>query len=374
MQKFEYLVGICNQVLLSGDMDELGSIVSGLSSEERDELFSLAYFHGLLPVVMALFEKKKIENKEHREIFIGWYGISQIDIQNYRIRVNTMRELSELFAEDNIDVMFFKGAALAQLYSNPEWRVFNDVDFYLYGEFQRGIEVMTRKGIENETYPHHHTRAIMNDILLENHYDFVERLHHRSNLVIDDELKTLAKEEGRTVKASFLGEDIVNAYEMTPTMNALFILRHMAIHFVSESISLRMLYDWILFLREHANDVDWKRVIRLYEASGMTEFVGIVQGLLVKHFGVEVPECPVKPMTGEKMEKVWKSIVYPPAPNPHKERSLAYYFYEAKVFVNNHWKHRFVYPGESYFLLFFEYAWPAVKKMLGIQKDHGTVL
>ena len=68
----------------------------------------------------------------------------------------------------------------------------------------------------------------MHGILLENHYDFVERQNHRQNLILDDELKKLANEEGRKIKALFLDSEIKNAYVMTPTMNAIFLMRHMS--------------------------------------------------------------------------------------------------------------------------------------------------
>ena len=149
---------------------------------------------------------------------------------------------------------------------------------------------------------------------------------------------------------------------MTPTMNAIFLMRHMSAHFVSESIPLRMLYDWILFLKHHAKDVDWERVERLYKVSGMMEFVGIVQGILSKYFIVEIPECPVKPLMGEKMEKVWNSIVSPLDANPYKKRNIVYYLYETKVFLKNRWKHQIVYPNESYFFLFMRYTWSVMRR------------
>lgn len=364
----EIIVEICAQVLFKDKTWASDDLLPELSAKEWDNLLSIASMHGTLPVVMQLFESRKIEDKDVRKVILKWYAVAQGNKQRYQIRVKTIRELAEMFAEDGLDMMVFKGAALAQLYPNPEWRVFSDIDFYLYEEWKKGVEVMNRHGVKNEPYYHHNTNATLNGVLLENHYDFVERLNHRLNLVLDDELKKMAQEEGKSLKAPFLDDQVTNVYMMTPTMNAVFLMRHMSAHYVSESIPLRMLNDWILFLKNHAKDVDWKRVCGLYEKSGMTEFVGIVMELIRQHYHIEFPDVPIALVANDHTAKVWESIVFPPETNLHKKYSIRYIVFETKTFWNNRWKHQIVYPGESYFLLSLHYAWSVFKKKLGLLK------
>ena len=368
MNLFEYLISICNQMLFSDKKDSSESLLPELSLSDWKELFNVASMQGMLPVVVQYFETKKIEDSSLRGIIIEWYGKAQIFKQRYQVREKTVRELAEMFAEEGLDMMVFKGVALAQLYPNPEWRVFSDIDFYLYGEWKKGVEVMERHGIKNRPFYHHNTEAELHGVLLENHYDFVERMNHRLNLVLDDELKKIAQEEGRSVKATFLDDHFTNVYMMTPTMNAVFLIRHMSAHFVSESIPLRMMYDWILFLKHHAKDVDWERVIPLYEKSGMTEFVGIIAELIRQHFHIDLPDVPIVPVENEHTDKVWDSIVSPPGANPHNKYSIHYFVYETKTFFGNRWKHQIVYPGESYFLLFLHYVWSVIKRKTGLLK------
>ena len=364
----EIIVGICAQVLFADKTGASDDRLPELSAKEWDNLLSLASMHGALPIVMQLFESRKVEDKDVRKVILKWYAVAQGNKQRYQVRVQTIRELAEMFAEEGMDMMVFKGAALAQLYPTPDWRVFSDIDFFLYGEWKKGVEVMDRHGVKNRPFYHHNTEATLNGVLLENHYDFVERLNHRLNLVLDDELKKMAQEEGKTMKATFLDDHVKNVYMMTPTMNAVFLMRHMSAHYVSESIPLRMLNDWILFLNHHAKDVDWKRVCDLYEKSGMTEFVGIVMELIHQHYHIEFPDVPIAPVANEHTAKVWESIVFPPDINPHKKFSISYFVYETKTFLGNRWKHQIVYPGESYFLLSLHYAWSVIKKKLGLLK------
>ena len=364
----EIIVGICTQVLFKDETWASDEILTELSVGEWEQLLSTASLHGVLPIVMEFFEGGKIEDKGVRKVVLKWYAVAQGNKQHYQIRVRTIRQLAEMFAEEKMDMMVFKGAALAQLYPDSEWRVFSDIDFYLYGEWKKGVEVMEQHGIKNRPFYHHNTEATLNGVLLENHYDFVERLNHRLNLVLDDELKKMAQEEGRTLKATFLDDHISNVYMMTPTMNAVFLMRHMSAHYVSESVPLRMMNDWVLFLKHHAEDVDWKRVCQLYEKSGLTEFVGIVMELIRVHFKVEFPEVPIALVANKHTEMVWDSIVFPPGVNPHKLYSLSFFVYETKTFLGNRWKHQIVYPDESYFLLSLHYAWSVIKRKLGLLK------
>ena len=364
----EIIVEICAQVLFADKTWASDYQLPELSVGEWEKLLSIASMHGVLPVVMQLFEGRKVENQDVRKVILKWYVIAQGNRQHYQIRIQTIGELAEMFAEEGMDMMVFKGAALAQLYPTPEWRVFSDIDFYLYGEWKKGVEVMERHGIKNRPFYHHNTEATLHGVLLENHYDFVERLNHRLNLVLDDELKKMAQEEGRSMKATFLNNHVENVYVMTPTMNAVFLMRHMSAHFVSESIPLRMLNDWILFLKYHAKDVDWNRVTSLYEQSGMKEFVGIIMELIRQHYQIAFPDVPITPVANEHTDKVWESIVFPPDTNPHKKNSIHYFIYETKSFLGNRWKHKIVYAGESYFLLSLKYAWSVLKKKLGLLK------
>lgn len=358
------IIAFCNCILLKGQNPTLPN----LKAKEWDKVLSLAAEQGVLPVIIPLLTELTFADEASRMMLVEWYTIAQSNQQDYRLRKNIMREMANMFAKEDMDILFMKGVTLAQLYPEPSWRVFSDIDYYLFGKSEQGIEILKQHGIESSDYYHHHTQASLNDVLLENHYDFVERVNHRCDIILDDALKALAEKEGRSVKASFLGDDISNAYVMTPTMNAIFLMRHMSAHFVGETIPLRMLYDWALFLKHHAKDVDWRLVAELYDKSGMTEFAGLIQYLLKTKLGVEHAECPVFPFDEEKAGKLWHSIIYPPKQDPYQKFSFRYYIFEANTFLKNRWKHQIVYPGESYIMIFFKYAWLGTKKMLGLLK------
>lgn len=361
-EQADIIARICNGILL---FDNQQVSIPELTGSEWDEVLEMASAQGVFPVIIQqLNQASSVGSPMERRQLLQWIGVTLQNEQNYKMRLHVMRELAIMFGKAGIDIMFLKGASLAQLYPNPEWRVFSDVDYYLYGDSEKGIRLLAEQGIENSEYYHHHTQASYNDVLIENHYDFVERINHKCDVVLDDALKELAAKEGHCIRAGFLGEDIDNAYLMTPTMNAIFLMRHMSAHFVSETVPMRMLYDWALFLKKYAGEVDWDHVTSLYERSGMVKFAGLIMRILKSHLEFECPACPVAFGKPSEAEKVWESIINPPVRDPHAKFTLKYYLFEAKTFFANRWKHKLVYPGESFVLLFFKYVWLGMKMMI----------
>ena len=355
------VVRLCNDILLNENTVELPK----LGVQDWEEVLHFAYSQGVLPVVVQALESLKADgNPELNLLKVKWCGVSLQGQQGYHQRVEVMRRLAKLFESEGIDILFMKGASLAQLYPKPEWRVFSDIDYYLFGESERGIALMDRHGIKNDDYYHHHTQASYCGVLIENHYDFVERVNHKCDVILDDALKELALREGQSYKADFLGEDVKNAYLMTPTMNAIFLMRHMSAHFASETVTLRMLYDWALFLKKQGSAVDWERVSELYKQSGMMRFAGVVQGILGSHLGFESERCPVAKVKQNEVEKVWHSVLCPPTQDPYDKFTFKYYLFETRTFMANSWKRKLVYPGESSMLLFLKYASHGIKRML----------
>ena len=129
-----------------------------------------------------------------------------------------------------------------------------------------------------------------------------------------------------------------------------------------------MLYDWALFLKKYAEEVDWDYVLPLYEQSGMMRFAGIIMAILKTHLEFECSDCPVELGAQADAERVWESIINPPMPDPYDKFTLRYYLFETRTFFGNKWKHEIVYPGESFAGLFFKYAWLGVKRMTGMLK------
>jgi len=360
--QIEWIIDRCNEVLF-GYVKEQDPL-SSLNIKELNENLTEAARHGMLPVVMESLSRAKILDPEKKKIVLKKYGASEKFIKKYWQRLDLMEQMALQFKKAGLDVMFMKGATIARLYPEPQLRVFGDIDFYMFGEDEKSILALKELGVETKEYFNHHTQANFDGVLLENHYDFLDRDNHQGNLLLDDELKRLAAEEGHHYPFMFENPEVDNAYSMSPTMNAIFLMRHMAVHFFSETVALRMLYDWALFQKKYANEVDWKNVKELYKKSGMPKFPGIIQGILISKLGLTIPECPIEPIYDKEAEGIWKSIIESPASNPYKKNSIRFLLFEARLFLDNRWKHRLVFEDENYWGLFFSYTWQYIKKKI----------
>ena len=353
------IIEICNKALFQQESGWKNVCLPDVG--ELDRLLKIAGNQGILSAFMHGLLERDYQDEELRDIIITWYGIAEKSQRGYKKRLMAMEELAKVFKQAGMDVMFIKGATLAKYYPVPEWRMFSDIDFYLYGKYDDGLKALKEIGVEFEEGFHHHSTASYSGILLENHYDFVDRVNHRCNLLIDDELKRLAEKEGRDYPYTFDNINIDNAYCMSPTMNAIFLMRHMSTHFASETIPLRMLYDWALFLKTCSKSVDWDIVLGLYEQSGLSMFVRMIQGVLMSKMGIVNPEIPIEPLIGEKTDKIWNSSIDGVSPNPYKKNGLLYTLYEVRLFFKNRWKHQIVFPKESYLKLFINYVYLHLK-------------
>lgn len=149
---------------------------------------------------------------------------------------------------------------------------------------------------------------------------------------------------------------------MSPTMNAIFLMRHMAIHFVSEVVTLRMLYDWGLYLMNEGKDVDWEKVGGLYEQVGMMNFAQMIQHFVMDKLGLPVKDCcPINSLANEKSERVWQYILNKIegrnlTGNPIKAGLLRRYW-----MLKDKWKYDIAYPKDSYWKMFFYMAVRGVK-------------
>jgi len=364
------IIAICNDILFQNN-DISCKLMEDWDEKEWEFAHTFTAQQGLLTILASQFQKIRVNSPDVKNVILSWFGEAETAKQLYYTRKGVMKELAEILQREGIDILFMKGATLAQLYPKQDWRMFSDIDYYLYGKSESGISILERYGVRTIEYEHHHTQASFKGVLIENHYDFFDCENHQCNHVLDTAMKELAETEGKSNRFLFDGSNIHNAYCMTPTMNAIFLMRHMSAHFVAETIPLRMLYDWSLFLKNYSISVNWDTVLSLYEKSGMLTFAELVQYIITEKMNIRIEGCPVNKNSHDIADEVWESLFLTPAINPYKKYSLRYNIYETKTFIKNRWKHKIVYPNESYLMLFLSYVWLRTKRKLGIL-SHGA--
>ena len=287
-------------------------------NEEWERILSLSAQQRVLPLVVSMFDVLPPDRTATWTTASEGRLMAEKLIEKQRLRLDLIPRLAGLFKERGLDVMFLKGATLSLRYPSVELRFFGDLDFYLFGHTKDATEVLAENGVES---------------------------NHKSNYILDDALKSMADHDRRSF--SLPGRPMDNAWRMSPTMEAIFLMRHMSGHFAASEMELRQLYDWILLVRDDGGDIDWKEVARLFEASGMMDFARIVVWIIREKLSVELP-CPLLPTSGPMAERVWADMFSRRNQDKYRKGSLRYFIREAQVLLQNRWKYRLVYPGESF--------------------------
>ena len=358
--KRQFFIPICSKILLGKDISYVDLPV--LTAQEWDELCGFASFHGLMSVLSDYLQTCKFDDEESKWAILSWFGTAIQDEQTSVVMSSTAEKLAKIMQKGQIDVMFLKGMCLAQYYPAPTMRLSSDIDFYLFGKSEEGLKVLDGEGIACDDDWDYHAHAEMDGIRLELHRYFIDIDRVKTNEMVEQALKDLAEEEGKTCRCRWIGNEITNAYQMTPTMNAIFLMRHMAIHFVSETITLRMLYDWALFLIHEGKDVDWKKTINLYEQTGMTDFVCRIQHILISKLVMPVADyMPLEPLVGEKTDRLWNYILSQKARNIDYQSPMRAGIMRRYQLIKDKWKYDMVYPKDSFWKTFMYLAQRGVR-------------
>jgi len=92
-------------------------------------------------------------------------------------------------------MMLLKGLACGVDWPRPEHRPYGDIDIYLFGKQKEADEALRQAqgpGFKVDTSHHHHTVFQWQGFTVENHYDFLNVHHHKSNVELEAILKSLA--------------------------------------------------------------------------------------------------------------------------------------------------------------------------------------
>lgn len=175
------------------------------------------------------------------------------------------------------------------------------------GKYREADETLSKeKGVEIDCSHHHHTVFYWRDFMVENHFDFLNIHHHKSNVEYERILKSLSNDDSHSVEV--YGETV---YLPSPNLHALFLLRHMMKHFASEVITLRQLLDWAFFVRAHGKEVDWPWLEEILDRFGMLKLYDVFNAICVEDLGFEVNIFPKVQFEPALKDRVLNEILNP---------------------------------------------------------------
>ena len=143
-----------------------------MSLAERQGVASIA-----IDGVQRLYETYGKEIKAVSEAPAEWFqwvlecaGLLTQYEQMSRMQRKVISELSEIWMKDGIRMMVFKGQANDSFYPVLEHRAVGDIDCWLFGDAEKGDEVLQAHGAEIDNRWYRHSKISYKGETIENHY------------------------------------------------------------------------------------------------------------------------------------------------------------------------------------------------------------
>lgn len=298
---------------------------------------ALADQHGLSAIVLDGIENLPEKVRPSKVELLTWIGeILQEYEQRYELYCRTIAELAGWHNAHGLKMMVLKGYACALNWPRPEHRPCGDIDIWQFGQQKEADALMEKeKGIRIDSAHHHHTVYYWRDFMVENHYDFLNVHHHKSNVSLEVILKELGQDDSHSVEV--LGEKV---YLPSPNLHALFLLRHSMSNFASTRIQIRQLLDWAFFVKANHQDIDWIWLEDVLEKYGMKRLYDVFNAICVGDLGFDVKNFSKVQFDPQLKEKVLKEILYPEITKKTPKSILLRIPFKYRRWRANEWKHR----------------------------------
>lgn len=327
-----------------GTQDRLSRIPS---EAEWEELYDMAEKQSLVGVCFYGLKRMGADADDGFErigmsetMYMEWMYMALNIQQNYDNHTKLIAKLAKVYESEGIGMMLLKGHGLSLHYPMPELRNPGDVDVYLFNTdgaeepaWERGDEAIERTlKVEIRNDSEHHTQFKVDDILIENHYDFVNTRIRRSSKSLEKTFKVLAEDHSNIIEIG--GQKVCLPSDK---LNALFLLRHNAGHFAAEGIHLRNVLDWGLFVCR-AKKIDWEWLWQMAEDYNMHRFLMSINAICIEVLGMDAKKFVQKHYDQGVKERVLNEIVHGIDLVPNASPWL-----RTKRWWQHRWKHRICY-------------------------------
>lgn len=273
-----------------------------------NEIDALAAEQGLTAIVLDGIEKIPETLRPPQDVMLQWIGeVFQSYEYQYKAYQHAHAELAAFHREHHLKMMVLKGYGCSLNWPRPEHRPCGDIDIWQFGQQKKADGILEKeKGIKVDNGEHHHTVFYWGDFMVENHYDIIMPTAVKSNKAIEPVLKELAMDDTYFIEVE--GEKV---YLPSPNLNALFLLRHMLMHFVAVGVSIRNLLDWGFFWEKHGKDVDLNWLNDLLKKYNMRDFFNIINAICVEDLGFVSGNFPTIRYDAFLKDRVLKEILEP---------------------------------------------------------------
>jgi len=285
----------------SGSRSNIADRFQGMDAEQWSILLARSGVLGIEPLFTAcLYKMNDISMPDEIRSQVRKNYMSNV-ARNMRI-TQTLKEISSLFAEHQIETILLKGSHLSYfIYENIGQRTMSDIDLMVREKdlakaerklVEIGFETQRKFGIETESAIHHHLPPLLKEsgnVLIELHWTIV---YPNAPFTID--LKSIWEQsEENSIEGSSV--HVLSASDLL-----LMFAIHCAYHdrFV---YGLRTLFDIDAIIKFYGTGLIWEDLIARAKSWKADRCLFMVLSLAKKHLGVKVPEAVLEQLEPENI-------------------------------------------------------------------------
>ena len=254
-----------------------------------------------------------------------------------------------------------KGYACSLDWLKPSHRPCGDIDIWLFGaQKEADLTLAAEKEMEIDNSHHHHTVFSWDEYTVENHYDFINIHHHKSNAKLENLFKALGQDD-----SNFVEVHKQKVYLPSPNLHALFLLKHIMMHFAAEGVMLRQVLDWGFHVRAHTKEIDWDWLEGILKQYGMLEMYNVLNAICVEDFGFGANIFHQVQFNPGIKNRVLNEIITPQYGSELPNVFLNRFVFKIRRWTGSSWKHRLCYK-DSMWSAFWSGVWSHLLKPASI--------
>lgn len=328
-----------------------------LTNEAWGEIVALAERQGLSGIIADGLERVPQEVRPPKPVILQLIGeVLQGGEYRYELYRRAIAEMASFYNSYGFRMMILKGYGCSLNWPKPEHRPVGDIDIWQFGQQKEADMVLAQvKGGVVDNSHHHHTVFHWRDFMVENHYDFINVHHHKSNPALEKIFKELGQDDSHFVE--LYGEKV---YLPSPNLFALFLLRHTMVDFASGIVTLRQVLDWAFFMEKHGSEVDWLWMQHVLEQFHMRDFFDCLNVICVEDLGFAATIFSVPGLKSDVdkalKERALNEILFPKFSLKEPKNLFPRLFYKYRRWLANKWKHQMCYK-ESMWSAFWSGVW-----------------
>lgn len=225
---------------------------------------------------------------DKRQAFEAYARTQKIKKQNVLID-KELKEMVQLFDENNVDYLVVKGQTYSILYPKPEVRMAGDIDFLIHNAYSEVKEVVERLYSVN-----------LPDKMIEKEIEFK---HASVPFELHTSLRTYALKRHQKVwdnlvekewqEPYFVEVNGVKVRTLSPTLNAAYVFIHLFFHFMREGVALRQLCDWAMVLHHYQKEIDREALSKMLSDLNLSDAYQAFGTILTDCLGLPVYEFPL---------------------------------------------------------------------------------